>query len=88
MKHISNQENLLQVDGLIVSNTTVTRPSSLTSPERGEVGGLSGQPLKALSTHMIKEMYLLTQGLYNVEKLDYSNLKVSGIHNWYHIRGS
>ncbi|XP_050717303.1 dihydroorotate dehydrogenase (quinone), mitochondrial-like isoform X2 [Eriocheir sinensis] len=51
-----------KVDGLIVTNTTVTRPSSLTSPECGEVGGLSGQPLKALSTHMIKQIYFLTQG--------------------------
>ncbi|KAK8389178.1 hypothetical protein O3P69_020860 [Scylla paramamosain] len=51
-----------KVDGLIVTNTTVTRPSSLTSPEQREVGGLSGQPLKDLSTRMVKEMYCLTKG--------------------------
>ena len=56
------KEALLQVDGLIVTNTTVTRPASLTSLERGEVGGLSGRPLKDLSTRMVKEMYRLTKG--------------------------
>uniref|UniRef100_A0A8C4PXR0 Dihydroorotate dehydrogenase (quinone), mitochondrial n=1 Tax=Eptatretus burgeri TaxID=7764 RepID=A0A8C4PXR0_EPTBU len=36
----------LNVDGLIVSNTTVSRPASLISPNRNEVGGLSGPPLR------------------------------------------
>jgi dihydroorotate dehydrogenase len=35
------------VDALIVSNTTLDRPGTLTSPQRGEAGGLSGAPLKA-----------------------------------------
>ncbi|KAG0721745.1 Dihydroorotate dehydrogenase (quinone), mitochondrial [Chionoecetes opilio] len=51
-----------KIDGLIVTNTTVLRPASLSSPEREEVGGLSGQPLKDLSTRVIKEMYRLTKG--------------------------
>lgn len=34
------------IDALIVSNTTLDRPASLTSPDRGEAGGLSGAPLK------------------------------------------
>lgn len=50
------------VDGLIISNTTVTRPSSLQSPEKTEVGGLSGEPLKSLSTQVIRDMYKLTKG--------------------------
>ncbi|NXL65866.1 PYRD dehydrogenase, partial [Chordeiles acutipennis] len=52
----------LGVDGLIVSNTTVSRPSSLRSRQRTEPGGLSGKPLQELSTQTIREMYSLTQG--------------------------
>ncbi|XP_053843315.1 dihydroorotate dehydrogenase (quinone), mitochondrial isoform X2 [Vidua macroura] len=52
----------LGVDGLIVSNTTVSRPSSLRSRQRMEPGGLSGKPLRELSTQTIREMYALTQG--------------------------
>ncbi|XP_002734875.1 dihydroorotate dehydrogenase (quinone), mitochondrial-like, partial [Saccoglossus kowalevskii] len=57
---ISNEK--FKVDGLIVSNTTITRPDTLTSPEKGETGGLSGPPLKELSTNTLKDMYKLTQG--------------------------
>ena len=35
------------VDALIVANTTMDRPDTLKSPERGEAGGLSGAPLTA-----------------------------------------
>ena len=35
------------INALIVSNTTLDRPDSLRSPDRGEAGGLSGAPLKA-----------------------------------------
>ncbi|XP_053934385.1 dihydroorotate dehydrogenase (quinone), mitochondrial isoform X1 [Cuculus canorus] len=52
----------LGVDGLIVSNTTVSRPSSLRSRQRTETGGLSGKPLRELSTQTIREMYSLTGG--------------------------
>ncbi len=34
-----------RIDGLIISNTTVARPATLTSRNRGESGGLSGAPL-------------------------------------------
>ncbi len=36
-----------RIDALIVSNTTLDRPDSLTSPDRAEAGGLSGAPLNA-----------------------------------------
>uniref|UniRef100_A0A8C6S655 Dihydroorotate dehydrogenase (quinone), mitochondrial n=1 Tax=Neogobius melanostomus TaxID=47308 RepID=A0A8C6S655_9GOBI len=52
----------LGVDGLMVSNTTVTRPETLQDPQQTEVGGLSGQPLKELSTQTVGEMYSLTKG--------------------------
>lgn len=50
------------VDGLMVSNTTVSRPETLQDPHKSEVGGLSGQPLKDLSTSTVREMYNLTKG--------------------------
>ncbi len=37
---------LCRVDGLIISNTTVSRPADLQSPHSPEVGGLSGRPLR------------------------------------------
>ena len=42
-------------EGVIVSNTTVSRPP-LKSPCAQETGGLSGKPLFALSTHVLREM--------------------------------
>ncbi|KAH8383807.1 hypothetical protein KR009_010618, partial [Drosophila setifemur] len=52
-----------RVDGLIVSNTTLSRDNLNKSKEYvDEVGGLSGQPLKARSTAMIAQMYVLTDG--------------------------
>jgi dihydroorotate dehydrogenase len=49
------------VDGIIVSNTTVSRPP-LASRHAGEAGGLSGRPLFAVSTTRLAELYLLTGG--------------------------
>ena len=51
-----------KVDGLIVSNTTVGERAGLKSQFAGEEGGLSGKPLFALSTTLLREMYQLTEG--------------------------
>ncbi|XP_020813099.1 dihydroorotate dehydrogenase (quinone), mitochondrial [Drosophila serrata] len=50
------------VDGLIVSNTTVSRMNVESSELASQEGGLSGPPLKARSTEMIAQMYELTGG--------------------------
>jgi dihydroorotate dehydrogenase len=50
------------VQGLIVSNTTITRPSGLRSPQAAQTGGLSGEPLFARSTAMLARAYLLAAG--------------------------
>jgi dihydroorotate dehydrogenase len=50
------------IDGIIVSNTTVTRPSELRGPRASEAGGLSGLPLFAPSTEVLRDMYRLTHG--------------------------
>jgi dihydroorotate dehydrogenase len=48
--------------GLIVSNTTVTRPPGLRSPHAREAGGLSGAPLFALSTRVLARAFVLARG--------------------------
>ena len=53
---------LSKLDGLIVSNTTITRPDNLKSAHKKETGGLSGKPLKKLATEALRDMYRLTDG--------------------------
>ena len=43
----------LAIDGIIIGNTTLSRPPTLRSPRRDEAGGLSGAPLMALSTDVL-----------------------------------
>ncbi len=49
------------IDGLIVSNTTIARPASLVSSHAHENGGLSGKPLFELSTKILRKMGKLTK---------------------------
>jgi dihydroorotate dehydrogenase len=50
------------VQGLIVGNTTISRPASLRSPLARETGGLSGVPLLSLSTAMLARASLFSRG--------------------------
>jgi dihydroorotate dehydrogenase len=50
-----------KIDGLIVSNTTVSRPAALRDPSANEPGGLSGRPLFGLSTQMLAAAFLRTE---------------------------
>ncbi|MCF8465837.1 MAG: quinone-dependent dihydroorotate dehydrogenase [Sneathiella sp.] len=50
------------IDGLIISNTTITRLNTLLDPRKNEPGGLSGQPLKDISLSVLKDMYRATRG--------------------------
>ncbi|KAL9660085.1 hypothetical protein QQ045_024896 [Rhodiola kirilowii] len=53
----------LRLDGMVISNTTISRPEPADqNPVSQEAGGLSGKPLFDLSTNILKEMYLLTKG--------------------------
>jgi dihydroorotate dehydrogenase len=47
-----------KIDGMIVSNTTISRPNFLRDEAQSEAGGLSGAPLFALSTHMLAQTFL------------------------------
>ncbi len=49
------------VDGVIISNTTISRPS-LRSSHAQETGGLSGAPLFDLSTRQLAKFHVMTQG--------------------------
>ena len=54
-----------RVDGMIVANTTLARPSSLRETNRAkEQGGLSGRPLFRLSTRMVAETYVRAEGAF------------------------
>lgn len=50
------------LDGLIVSNTTISRPAGLAAAHRAEAGGLSGRPLFAPSTALLGDFHDLTRG--------------------------
>lgn len=50
-----------QVDGLIISNTTICREGA-SGKYAAEAGGLSGRPVFNISTQMIRDMYRLTGG--------------------------
>lgn len=52
----------LKIDGVILSNTTLSRPEELPASFREQKGGLSGAPLTDLSTAVIRQFYAATKG--------------------------
>ena len=50
------------VAGLVVSNTTISRPAGLRHRHAGETGGLSGSPLFDLSTSMVRTLHRAGDG--------------------------
>jgi dihydroorotate dehydrogenase len=53
------------IDGMIVGNTTVSRPLALRETVKAkEQGGLSGRPLFALSTRMLAETFVRAEGAF------------------------
>ena len=56
---------LRRVDGMMVGNTTVTRPKNLHDVEKAkEAGGLSGRPLLPLANRMLAETYVRVEGVF------------------------
>ncbi len=55
-----------RVDGMIVSNTTISRPQTLREAATKETGGLSGRPLFDLSTRMLAQTYLRVEGQFPI----------------------
>mgnify|MGYP001571769144 FL=1 len=62
------------IEAVIATNTTVTRPGLEHEPLANEAGGLSGRPLKARSTEVIRELYRHLQGRVSI-------IGVGGIEN-------
>ncbi|MGD0866426.1 MAG: quinone-dependent dihydroorotate dehydrogenase [Rhizomicrobium sp.] len=56
MDDIANAALSFGIEGLIVGNTTLSRPAKLTSAQVREAGGLSGTPLFELSTKVLGAM--------------------------------
>jgi len=50
------------MDGLIISNTTINYKDKLHSIYKNEAGGLSGKPLFTASNEILRDMYKLTKG--------------------------
>ena len=54
-----------RVDGMIVGNTTISRPTGLRERDKAkEQGGLSGRPLFKLSTRMLAETFVRAEGAF------------------------
>jgi dihydroorotate dehydrogenase len=54
-----------RIDGMIVGNTTVTRPPNLRETEKAkEAGGLSGRPLLPLANRMLAETYVRVEDVF------------------------
>jgi dihydroorotate dehydrogenase len=53
-----------RVDGMIVGNTTISRPPTLRDRRAREAGGLSGRPLFSLATRMLAETYVRVEGAF------------------------
>ncbi len=49
-------------DAVIATNTTITRPGLHDETLSAQTGGLSGRPLKSLSTEIIRKLYTQLQG--------------------------
>ena len=52
----------MKIDGLIATNTTISRPEHLSGRLSQEGGGLSGAPLRDMSTQILKSLYRFTEG--------------------------
>ena len=50
-----------KIDGIIVSNTTDGNRNTLSDTKKNEAGGLSGKPLKSLSTKLIQKFFRETK---------------------------
>ena len=61
---IANTCRRVGIDGIVVTNTTNQRPKDLVSSKTlvNQMGGLSGKPIKDVSTECIRKLYKYTDG--------------------------
>jgi dihydroorotate dehydrogenase len=62
LEDIASVCKTVAVDGVIISNTTISRPPFIQSSFKSEGGGLSGVPLLELSLETVSKFYELTNG--------------------------
>ena len=63
-KNISNIVEIInryKIEGIIISNTTDQNRENLSDANKIEIGGLSGQPIKNISTNLIKKFHKETR---------------------------
>ena len=53
LAHLAQEAEAAGLQGLILTNTTISRPAGLRSAARDEQGGLSGAPLAPLAEHAL-----------------------------------
>ena len=58
--------NKYDIQSIVISNTTDKNRENLSDLKKNESGGLSGQPLKDISTNLIKKFYKETKGKINI----------------------
>ena len=61
-EEISDIANKYLIDGLIISNSSISLKNSLKNKHKIETGGLSGQPIFNKSNLVIKNIYQMTKG--------------------------
>lgn len=61
-QRITEQALAYGLSAIIVSNTTIARPDSLKSADKGEAGGLSGKPLLTKSNAMLADFAAASAG--------------------------
>ena len=62
LSHIIELILKFKIQGLVISNSTDKNKDTLTDENKHEVGGLTGQPLKNISTNFIKKFYKELRG--------------------------
>lgn len=62
IEHISKQIQNYEFDGLIVSNTSISRIGVNHLPQSQETGGLSGAPISDMSDEALKQFHQVLQG--------------------------
>jgi dihydroorotate dehydrogenase len=68
-----------RIDGMIVGNTTISRPNLRETAKANEQGGLSGRPLFALSTRMLAETYRARRGRVPADRRGRHRLRRGGL---------
>lgn len=81
--YISKQLIEFEIDGLIATNTTLSRTGVEDLPHGNEAGGLSGRPVGHLSTQIIKQFHERLEGklpIIGVGGIDSGDKAVQKIH--------